>query len=563
MSRHEWLQLAVYFGALCALAPWVGRYLAAAFKGASAPWMAPMRVAEGWLYHVAGISPDKEMRWTEYASALLWFNLLGLLMLMGLELTQQWLPFNPAKVSNMPWPLALNTAVSFVTNTNWQAYSGEAVMSYLTQMLGLTVQNFASAATGMAVLLALARGLARRSSATVGNFWADLVRCILYVLIPLSLAFALVLLAQGVVQTLAPYVEVTTLEGAKQVVPLGPAASQIAIKQLGTNGGGFFGVNSAHPFENPTPLTNFLEMFAILLLPAAQVFMFGEMIGARKHAWTLFSAMLFLLLSALGVSLWSECHGNPAFADLAPMEGKETRFGLANSVLWAVTTTAASNGSVNTMHDSLAPLSGLIALFNLMLGEVVFGGVGAGLCGMLAFVVLTVFMAGLMVGRSPEYLGKRIEKREIILAMIAVLAPCIVILGFSALALMTEAGRSSVTSAGPHGLSQVLYAFASMAGNNGSAFAGLSANTIFYNLLGAVAMLVGRFAIIVPMLAIAGSLVTKKVCPPSSGTFPTDGLLFVVLLVGIVSIVGALTFLPALTLGPIVEHLLMLQGSVF
>jgi K+-transporting ATPase ATPase A chain len=409
----------------------------------------------------------------------------------------------------------------------------------------------------------LARGVARKSVATVGNFWTDLVRCILYVLLPLSLLLAIVLVAQGVVQTLAPYAEVTTLEGAKQIVPLGPAASQIAIKQLGSNGGGFFGVNSAHPFENPTPLTNFLQMFAILLLPAAQVFMFGRLVGSRKHAWALFSAMLVLLVAALGVSLWSEFQGNPIYAGIAPMEGKETRLGVVNSVLWAVTTTAASNGSVNAMHDSLIPLSGLTALFNIMLGEVVFGGVGAGLYGMIAFVLLTVFMAGLMVGRSPEYLGKRIKKREIIMIMIAVLAPCAVILSFSALALVTETGRSSITNAGPHGLSQVLYAFSSMAGNNGSAFAGLSANTRFYNFLGAVAMLIGRFAVLLPMLAIAGSLATKKVCPPTLGTFPTDGPLFVILLLGVVFIVGALTFLPALTLGPLVEHLLMQQGRVF
>ncbi len=502
------------------------------------------------------------MRWTEYAIALLWFNLVGVLVLMGLQLTQQWLPLNPAGLPNVAWPLALNTAVSFVTNTNWQAYSGEATMSYLTQVLGLAVQNFVSAGTGMAVLLALARGLARRSASTVGNFWADLVRSILYVLVPLSLVFSLVLVEQGVVQNLAPYQEVTTLEGAKQVVPLGPAASQIAIKQIGTNGGGFFGVNSAHPFENPTPLTNFLQMLAILMLPAAQVFMFGRMIGSRRHAWSLFSAMLVLLLAGLGLALWSETQGNPALANLAPLEGKETRFGVVNSVLWAVTTTAASNGSVNAMHDSLSPLSGLVALFNLMLGEVVFGGVGAGLYGMLAFVVLTVFMAGLMVGRSPEYLGKRLEQREMVLAMIAVLAPCVIILGFTAIALLTEAGRSGVTNAGPHGLSQVLYAFASMAGNNGSAFAGLNANTIFYNLLGAVAMFVGRFGIILPMLAAAGSLAAKKSCPPSSGTFPTHGPLFVLLLVSVVFIVGALTFLPALTLGPVVEHL-MLGSRVF
>jgi len=563
MNERDWLQLAVYFGALGALAPLLGKFLAGVFTGAVPRWMRPLEVVEDWAYRLAGCSPDREMRWTQYAVALLWFNLAGLLAILGLQLAQQWLPLNPARLPNVPWSLALNTAVSFVTNTNWQAYSGEATLSYLTQMLGLTVQNFVSAATGMAVLVALARGVARKSASTLGNFWSDLVRCILYVLLPLSLVFALVLVAQGVVQTLAPAVEVTTLEGVKQVVPLGPAASQIAIKQLGTNGGGFFGVNSAHPFENPTPLTNFLQMLAILLLPAAQVFMFGHMIRSRKHARALFGAMLLLLAASLGTSLWSECRGNPIFASLTPLEGKETRTGVVNSVLWAVATTAASNGSVNAMHDSLTPLSGLVALFNIMLGEVVFGGVGAGLYGMLAFVVLTVFMAGLMVGRSPEYLGKRIEKREIIMAMIAVLAPCVVILGCSALAVSTNAGRSSISNAGPHGLSQVLYAFASMAGNNGSAFAGLSANTLFYNLLGAVAMLIGRFAVIVPMLAIAGSLASKKVSPPSSGTFPTDGPLFVGLLIGVVLIVGALTFFPVLTLGPVVEHLLMLQGRVF
>jgi len=563
MNGRDWLQLVVYFAALAIFAPLLGGFLAAVFTGASPRWMWPLKLVEGWTYRLTSCAPGKEMRWTEYAAALLWFNLAGLLALLGLQLAQQWLPLNPATLPNVPWPLALNTAVSFVTNTNWQAYSGEAAMSYLTQMLGLTVQNFVSAATGMAVLLALARGLARKSVATVGNFWADLVRCTLYVLLPLSLVLAVVLVAQGVVQTFAPYVEVSTLEGAKQVVPLGPVASQIAIKQLGTNGGGFFGVNSTHPFENPTPLTNFLQMFAILLLPAAQVFMFGHMIGSRKHGWALFGAMLIMLVTALGASLWSECRSNPIFAGVTPMEGKETRFGVLNSVLWAVTTTAASNGSVNAMHDSLTPLSGLVALFNIMLGEVAFGGVGAGLYGMIAFVVLTVFMAGLMVGRSPEYLGKRIEKREIIMAMTAVLAPCVVILSFSALALMTDAGRSSITNAGPHGLSQILYAFSSTAGNNGSAFAGLGANTPFYNRLGAVAMLIGRFAVILPMLAIAGSLATKRVCPPSTGTFPTDGPLFVVLLVGVVLIVGALTFFPALTLGPVVEHLLMQQGRVF
>jgi K+-transporting ATPase ATPase A chain len=563
MNGRDWIQLAVYFGALVIIAPFLGRYLAAVFTGALPRWMRPLKAIECRMHRLAGCTPEKEMSWSQYAAALLWFNFLGLLALLGLQVAQQALPLNPENLPNVPWLLAINTAVSFVTNTNWQAYSGEATMSYLTQMLGLTAQNFISAATGMAVLLALARGMTRKSMATVGNFWADLVRCVLYVLLPLSLLLAIALVTQGVVQTFSPYVEVTTLEGANQVVPLGPAASQIAIKQLGTNGGGFFGVNSAHPFENPTPLTNFLQMFAILLLPAAQVFMFGRMVGSRKHAWALFGAMLLLLLAGLGISLSSEFQGNMIFPGIMPMEGKETRFGVMNSVLWAVTTTAASNGSVNAMHDSLMPLSGLTTLFNIMLGEVVFGGVGAGLYGMLAFVILTVFMAGLMVGRSPEYLGKRIEKREVIMAMIAVLAPCVVILSLSSLALMTEAGRSSISNSGPHGLSQVLYAFSSMAGNNGSAFAGLNANTPFYNLLGVVAMLIGRYAVLLPMLAIAGSLATKKACPPTLGTFPTDGMLFVILLMGVVCIVGALTFLPALTLGPLVEQLLMQQGRVF
>lgn len=563
MNGRDWMQLVVYFTALIVFPPLLGRYLAAVFSEEPLRRMAPLRSIERWMFRLAGCTPEREMSWTQYAAALLWFNLLGLLLLLGLETTQQALPLNPAKLPNVSLPLAINTAVSFVTNTNWQAYSGEATMSYLTQMLGLTVQNFASAATGMAVLLALARGVTRKSMTTVGNFWADLVRCLLYVLLPLSLVLAFILVAQGVVQTFAPSVEVTTLEGARQVVPLGPAASQIAIKQIGTNGGGFFGANSAHPFENPTPLTNFVEMFCILLLPAAQVFMFGRMAGSRKHAWALFAAMCMLLVAGLGVSLCSEFQGNPNFPGLTPMEGKETRFGVMNSVLWAATTTAASNGSVNAMHDSLMPLSGLMALFNIMLGEVVFGGVGAGLYGMLAFVLLTVFMAGLMVGRSPEYLGKRIEKREVIMAMIAVLAPCAVILSLGSLALMTEAGRSGILNAGPHGLSEVLYAFSSMAGNNGSAFAGLNANTPFYNCLGAVAMLIGRYAVLLPMLAIAGSLAPKKVCPPTLGTFPTDGPLFVTLLLGVVFIVGALTFLPALTLGPVLEQLLLQQGRVF
>ncbi len=557
------MQLVVYVAVLAVAAPWVGRYLAAIFTGAIPRWLRPLQAVEVWIGRMAGVAPEREMRWTEYAAALLWFNLAGLIVLFALLLCQGWLPLNPAKLPGVPWPLALNTAVSFVTNTNWQAYAGEATMSQLTQMAGLTVQNFLSAATGMAVLLALARGVGRASSATVGNFWTDFVRCTLYVLLPMSVVLALALMTQGVVQSFRPYVQVTTLEGATQVVPLGPAASQIAIKQIGSNGGGYFGVNSAHPFENPTPFSNFLECVAILLLPAAQVFMFGHLTGARRHSRALVGAMVALFVLGLGIALWAECGGNPLFPNAAPMEGKETRFGVANSVLWAVATTAASNGSVNAMHESLTPLGGLIPLFNMLLGEVVFGGVGAGLYGMLAFVLLTVFLAGLMVGRSPEYLGKRVEQREVIMSMIAVLAPCAVVLVFSALALGTEAGRAGITQAGPHGVTQVLYAFASTTGNNGSAFAGLGADTVFYNLLGAGAMLMGRFGVILPMLAAAGSLVLKKSSPPGAGTFPTEGPLFVILLVGVVVMVGALSFLPALTLGPVIEHLLMVEGRVF
>jgi K+-transporting ATPase ATPase A chain len=478
-------------------------------------------------------------------------------------LVQGTLPLNPQKLSNVPFALALNTAVSFVTNTNWQAYSGEAVMSYLTQMLGLTVQNFLSAATGIAVLLVLTRGLARRSAATVGNFWADVVRSTLYILLPLSFLLAVVLVSQGVVQTFAAYPQAVSLEGKAHEIPLGPAASQIAIKQLGTNGGGFFGVNSAHPFENPTLLSNFLQMLALLLIPAALTNTYGRLVGSQRQGWVIFAAMMLLFVAGLGGALWAEQQPNPALAGLPNLEGKETRFGIMNSVIWATATTAASNGAVNAMHDSFSPLGGLVAMFNLMLGEVVFGGVGAGLYGMLMCVVLTVFLAGLMVGRTPEYLGKRIEAREVTLAMIAVLAPCGVVLFLSALACLTPAALTSLNNAGPHGLSEILYAFASMANNNGSAFAGLNANTPFYNLLGALAMFVGRFVVILPVLAIAGSLATKKFSPPSPGTFPTDGGLFVLLLCGVVLIVAGLTFFPALTLGPLVEQLLMQQGRVF
>ncbi|HEU5071242.1 MAG TPA: potassium-transporting ATPase subunit KdpA [Verrucomicrobiae bacterium] len=563
MNERDWLQIIVYVGALVALTPWHGEFLARALTGERHLLSRLLGPIEQFIYRLAGVDPGREMRWTEYAAALLWFNLAGVVFLFLLQWGQGVLPLNPQHLPAPAWHLAVNTAVSFVTNTNWQAYSGEVTLSYLTQMLGLTVQNFVSAATGIAVLLALTRGLARKSTQTLGNFWADLVRATLYVLLPLSLVLAVVLVGQGVVQSFSPYANVTTLEHAHQLVPLGPAASQIAIKQLGTNGGGFFGANSAHPFENPTPLTNFLEMLAILLIPSAMCLTYGRMVGSRRQGWAIWAAMMVLFLAGLGLALWAEYQPNPALAGLPNLEGKETRFGIANSVVWATATTDASNGSVNAMHDSFSPLGGLVPLFNILLGEVVFGGVGAGLYGMLMFVVLTVFLAGLMVGRTPEYLGKKIEAREVKLAMIAVLAPCVMVLVCSAIAAVTPAGTSSLNNAGPHGLSEILYAFASMANNNGSAFAGLNAATPFYDLLGAFCMLVGRFAVIIPALALAGGLAGKKVAPASSGTFPTDGPLFVVLLIGVVIIVGALTFLPALTLGPVIEQLLMLQGRVF
>ncbi len=563
MNENDWLQLVTYFALLTALTPVFGGWMQRIYSGEKHLLSRPLGWLENWIYRLAGCRPDAESTPREYAAALLWFNALGLVVLLALQLFQGLLPFNPQKMPAVPFGLALNTAMSFMTNTNWQAYSGEAVMSYFTQMAGLTVQNFLSAATGMAVLVALTRGLARRSSTPIGNFWVDLVRSTVYILLPLSVLLAVVLVHQGVVQTFSPYVEATSLEGGVHLIPLGPAASQIAIKQLGTNGGGFFGVNSAHPFENPTPLSNFLQMLAILLIPAAMVDMYGRMVGSRKHGWAIYGAMLALLLGTLALGLYGEYQSNPALAGLPNLEGKETRFGILNSVLWGGVTTAASNGSVNAMHDSFSPFGGLMALFNLMLGEVVFGGVGAGLYGMIMYIIITVFIAGLMVGRTPEYLGKKIEKFEIIMAMIATLVPFVVLLLFSAIAVLVSPGLSSLNNQGPHGLSEILYAFASMVGNNGSAFAGLNANTDFYNYLGAIAIFVGRFAVILPALAIAWSMGHKKISPPSAGTFPTDGPLFAVLLMAVVVIVAGLTHLPALTLGPIAEHFLMLDGRTF
>lgn len=563
MDRLDLAQLILYFVCLLAAAPLLGRFMARVFEGERnflSPALVPI---ERLIYRLSGIDPKEEMSWRRYAGALLIFNFLGFITVFLLQLFQRNLPLNPQGLSNTSGHLAFNTAISFMTNTNWQAYSGEATLSYLVQMLGLTVQNFVSAATGMAVLLALVRGLCRKTISTIGNFWADLNRTALYVLLPLCLLWAILLAGQGVVQNFSPYAKAVTLEGAEQIIPLGPAASQIAIKQLGTNGGGFFGVNSAHPFENPTPFSNFLQMLAILLIPSAQVYMFGIMVKNKRQGGALLIAMFILFTVGLGIALKAETLSNPNFPRAVLMEGKETRFGVMNSILWAAATTTASNGSVNAMHDSLSPAAGLVTMFNIMLGEVVFGGVGAGLYGMLMFVILTVFIAGLMVGRTPEYLGKKIEGREILWAMIAVLTPCAVILAGSAAAIVSPQGVSSILNKGPHGLSEILYAFSSAAGNNGSAFAGLTVNTPFYNYALGIVMLIGRFAVIIPSLAIAGSLAQKKISPPSAGTFPTDSGLFVCLLIGVILIVGALTFFPALTLGPIAEHFLMLEGRTF
>ena len=563
MDLLDFSQIFLYAVCLIVATPLLGNFMAKVFEGEKnflSPVLGPL---EKLTYRLAGIDPKEEMGWKRYSLALLMFNALGFLAVYLLQIFQKSLPLNPQGLSNVRWDLAFNTAVSFMTNTNWQAYSGESTLGYLVQMLGLTVQNFLSAATGIAVMLGLIRGLTRKSSVGLGNFWADLTRATLYVLLPLCLLWALLLVGQGVVQNFTPYLKATTLEGPAQIIPLGPAASQIAIKQLGTNGGGFFGANSTHPFENPTPLSNFIQMFAILLIPAAQIYMFGVMIKKKRQGLALLAAMSLIFVLAFGVALKAELTPNPALGTSTAMEGKETRFGITNSVLWAVATSSASNGSVNAMHDSLSPLAGLVAMLNIMLGEVVFGGVGAGFYGILMHVILTVFIAGLMVGRTPEYLGKKIEAPEICWAVAAVLIPNVVILGGSVLANMLPCGISGISNAGPHGLSQILYAFSSAAGNNGSAFAGLNVNTVFYNVSLGIAMLIGRFVVIIPALAIAGSLAGKNTAPVSSGTFPTDGALFVLLLVSVIVIVGALTFLPVLTLGPIVEHFLMLQGRAF
>ena len=562
-TTYDFLQIIIFLGLLIGLTPVLGNYMYKVFTGKKHLMAAPLGWLERLTYRFVGVDAKEETNWKTYAFGMLLFNIIGFMFVFLLQLTQAYLPLNPTNLPNVSWHSAFNTAVSFMTNTNWQGYGGETTLSYLVQMLALTVQNFVSAATGIAVLLALTKGLSRKTTDKLGNFWVDLTRSTLYVLLPLSLLLAVFLVGQGVIQNFDTYQTAQTLQGTTQVIPMGPVASQEAIKQLGTNGGGFFNSNSSHPFENPTPLSNLLEMLALLLIPTGLTFTYGKMVGSKRQGWTIFIVMLILLLSGLAISLYGEYSANPILGHSALMEGKETRLGITNSVLWSTSTSAASNGSVNAMHDSLSPLAGMVAMVNMMLGEVIFGGVGAGLYGMVVFIILTVFIAGLMVGRTPEYLGKKVEAFEVTMAIIANVVTSFVILLFTAWAAVSSLGLAGLNNAGPHGFSEMLYAFSSATGNNGSAFAGLSANTVFYNLLIGFAMLVGRFGVIIPILAIAGSMAKKKITPPSAGTFQTNNWLFVALLIGVILIVGGLTYFPALSLGPIVEHLLMNNGITF
>jgi potassium-transporting ATPase potassium-binding subunit len=590
MTANGWLQIGLFFAAVLLVAKPLGTYLYRVYERKSTWLDYVFGPIEKFIYRVCGVDESKEMRWTEYGVAMLLFSGVTLLLLYLIERVQVWLPWNPQKLANVAPDLAWNTAVSFTTNTNWQAYTPETTMSYLTQMAGLAYHNFISAAVGIAVAVAVVRGVARKESKTIGNFWVDTTRGLLWVLLPICLVGALVLVSQGAVQNLKPYTNATLMEpqivekteanGAvtrstvtTQVIAQGPTASQEAIKMLGTNGGGFFNANSAHPFENPTPLANFLELFFIFAIPSGLTYTLGKMTGSQKHGWAVWSAMAVLFLAGLLVAYAAESRGNPLLAgvqtqttDAQPggsMEGKEVRFGIVNSALFATVTTDASCGAVNNVHDSMTPLGGMIPLINIMLGEIVYGGVGAGLYGMLVFVIMAVFIAGLMVGRTPEYLGKKIESFDVKMAVLAILVTSLSILVFTAIAVISKFGTSSITNPGPHGFSQVLYAYTSAVGNNGSAFAGLMSNTRWYNVSLGVAMMLGRFFMKIPILAIAGSLAAKKHVPESAGTFPVTGPLFTVLLVSVILIVGALTFFPALSLGPILEHLLMGAGKAF
>jgi K+-transporting ATPase ATPase A chain len=575
MTANGWIQIALFCAIIIAITPVLGAYMTKVFNGERTLLSFLLRPLEWAIYAICGVREKEDQHWTVYAVSMLLFSLMGFFFFYAIQRLQGVLPLNPQGLPGLSEHLSFNTAISFITNTNWQSYVPEATMSYLTQMSALTMHNFVSAATGIALAIALIRGFARRSAQGLGNFWVDMVRCSLYVLLPISIVVGLFFVWQGMPQNLSAYVGAMGLDGAQQTIAVGPVASQEAIKMLGTNGGGFFNANSAHPFENPNALTNLIQIILIFSLGASLTNVFGRMVGSQKQGWAIFAVMGVLFLVGTAVVYSQEATGNPAFAALhvdqaasplqagGNMEGKEVRFGIANSALFAVVTTAASCGAVNAMHDSLMPLAGMITMLNIQLGEIIFGGAGSGLYGMLLFAIIAVFVAGLMVGRTPEYLGKKIEAKEVKMAMLAILILPFSILGFTALAAVLPVGVAGLNNAGPHGFSEMLYAYTSATGNNGSAFAGLSANTMFYNPTLAVAMFVGRFLVIVPMLAVAGSLVGKKIVPPSAGTFPTDGPLFVGLVVGVILIVGGLTFFPALALGPIVEHLAMLKSTFY
>ena len=567
MTFNGWIQIVLYCAVIAAVTAPLGWYMTRIFNGERTFLSPVLRPVERGLYWLGGVDDRREQHWLTYTIAMLLFQVAGFLVLYALMRFQSVLPLNPAEQVSVAPDLAFNTAVSFVTNTNWQNYGGESTMSYLVQMMGLTTQNFVSAATGIVLAVALIRGFARASARTIGNFWVDLTRCTLYILLPVCIIYTLFLVWQGIPQTLGAYVEASTLEGGKQTLALGPVASQVAIKMLGTNGGGFFNANAAHPFENPTALSNLFQMLSIFAIGAALTNVFGRMVGDQRQGWAILAVMGVLFIAGVAVCYWAEAHGNDLFTAMGltggNMEGKEVRFGIVASALFAVITTAASCGAVNAMHNSFTALGGMIPLINMQLGEIIVGGVGAGLYGMLLFVILAIFVAGLMVGRTPEYVGKKIEAKEVKMAMLAILILPLMYLGWTAIAVVYPTAVASMANPGPHGFSEVLYAFTSQTANNGSAFAGLTGNIFFYNVAGAIAMLVGRFWMIVPAMAIAGSLAAKKTVPPSAGTFPTTGALFIGLVVGVILIVGGLTFFPALALGPIVEHLAMIAGTTF
>ncbi len=567
MTAIGWAQIAIFSAIIVAITPVLGAYMTRVFNGERTFLSPILRPVEAVIYKLSGVDERHEQHAVTYTVGMLLFHVGGFVILYALMRVQQWLPFNPAGQSAVAPDLSFNTSISFVTNTNWQNYGGESTLSYLVQMLGLTHQNYLSAATGIVLAMALIRGFTRHSVRTVGNFWVDITRCTLYILIPICVPYALFLIWQGMPQTLGAYVDATTLEGAKQTIAVGPVASQVAIKMLGTNGGGFFNANASHPFENPTALSNFVQMISIFALGAALTNVFGRMVGNQKQGWAIFAAMGILFVVGVVVCYAAEAHGNEALNALGltggNMEGKEVRFGIVASSLFAVVTTAASCGAVNAMHDSLTAIGGMVPLINMQLGEIIIGGVGAGMYGMLLFVIIAIFVAGLMVGRTPEYVGKKIEAKEVKMAMLAILVLPLMYLGWTAVAMQVPSAVAAMGNPGPHGFTEVLYAYVSQTANNGSAFAGLSGNTLFYNVTGAIAMFVGRFWMIIPKMAIAGSLAAKKSIPPSAGTFPTTGGLFIGLLVGVIVIIGGLTFFPALALGPIVEQLAQNAGTLF